>query len=334
MKLKCKAPMRIDLAGGTLDIAPLYLFEEGAMTINAAITIYSEVEVETGGEGVRIISEDLGEEISAGSAAELDPAAGLDLLARIVRFYNPVGGLVVRTRNNVHKGSGLGASSSLLVALSHAMNHLCGGKYDREQIINFGADLEAQTIRVPTGKQDYYSATYGSLSAIKFGVGGGEREAVTDDESIITALESRLVVTFAGAPRFSGSSNWHMLRAYIDGEEKTVRNVGVIKRTAVAMRDCLRKGDLETFGKLLGEEWENRKGLAAGVTNETIDKYIDCAARAGAVASKICGAGGGGCMVSFCREGAAEGVRAALTDAGAEALNCGISRLGVTVEEL
>lgn len=334
MKLKCKAPMRIDLAGGTLDIAPLYLFEEGSMTINAAITIYSEVEVETREYGgVTIISDDLGEEVSAPDASSLDPAAGLDLLARIVRFYNPPQSMVIRTRNNVHKGSGLGASSSLLVALSHAMNRLIGEKYNPEQIINFGADLEAQTIRVPTGKQDYYSATYGGLSAIRWGVGGGCREQLAASEEALAALESRLLVTFAGAPRFSGGSNWHMLRAYIDQEPQTVRNVGVIKRTAAEMRECLLSGNLERFGLLLGEEWANRKGLAEGVTNEQIDMYIDCAEKAGAVSSKICGAGGGGCMVSFCKEGAKAGVAEALSKAGAEVLDCGISRNGVVVAE-
>ena len=335
MKLHGTAPMRADLAGGTLDIYPLYVFLGGAMTLNTAIALTSEVWLETtGGTGIKIISEDLGEEVSAPDAASLDPAKGLDLLARIVRFYNPETGCEIRTKNNVPKGSGLGASSSLLICLSHVMNELTGRRFSAEKIIDIGANLEAQTIRIPTGKQDYYSATYGGVSTIWFDVDGGRREPLISDEGFIKELEERLVITFAGKPRFSGLSNWNMTKAYIDGEPRTVRNFEQIKKTAMEMRECFRGGDLEGFGRLLGVEWENRKGLAEGVTNERIDAMMEAAAGAGAVSSKICGAGGGGCMVSFCGAGAKAAVSKALTAAGADVLDCGISREGVKVEKM
>ncbi len=334
MKLYSCAPMRVDLAGGTLDIFPLYIFEEGGLTLNAAITLMSEVWIETcTGSRVRIISEDLGREVSAPRIGELDPARGLDLLVRIVRFFKDAPGMTIRTRNNVPRGSGLGASSSLLIALCSALNMLCGGKYDIETIIDIGANLEAQSIRIPTGKQDYYSAAYGGVSCISFDVDGTRRTPLLDSEELINELENRLVVTFAGEPRFSGSTNWDMTRAYINGDKNTVRNIGRIKNTALRMRDCLRSGGLEAFGRLLGEEWENRKLLADGVTNEQINRYMEIASGAGAIASKICGAGGGGCMISFCSEGAAGDVRAALADAGADVLDCSIARAGVKVVE-
>lgn len=326
--------MRVDLAGGTLDIYPLYIFEGGGLTLNAAITLMSEVWIETSSgdsSQVRIISEDLGEEISAPCAGELDPAAGLDLLARITRLFKDAPGMTIRTRNNVPRGSGLGASSSLLIALFSALNRLCGDRFDTETIINIGANVEAQSIRIPTGKQDYFPAAYGGVSCINFDVYGACRSPLIQSEELVAELESRLVVTFAGEPRFSGLTNWSMTRAYIDGEENTVRNIRRIKQTALRMRDSLRAGDLEGFGVLLNEEWENRKVLADGVTNERIDRYMEVAAGAGAAASKICGAGGGGCMISFCREGAAGDVRSALSEAGADVLDCGIARHGVKI---
>jgi len=336
MKLRATAPMRIDLAGGTLDIYPLYLFEEGGLTLNAAITLTSEVWVETHtGKNVRIVSEDLDEEIKADDAASLDVAGKLDLLARVTRFYAPADtGLAIHTRNNVPKGSGLGASSSLLITLSHALNHLRNFPYDPGRIIDIGACLEAQTIRIPTGKQDYFSATYGGVSTIWFDVDGARREPLIESEDAICALEDRLVISFAGEPRFSGLSNWNMTRAYIDGEEQTVRNIGRIKQTALDMRGALESGDWEAFGRLLGEEWENRKVLAEGVTNEQIDGLMATAAEAGAISSKICGAGGGGCMISFCEPGAKETVSQSIADAGGRVLDCRISRSGVTVEEV
>jgi D-glycero-alpha-D-manno-heptose-7-phosphate kinase len=334
MIIHSTAPMRTDLAGGTLDIYPLYLFTEGGLTLNAAVTIMSEATVETRGDSeIHIHAEDLGEEVSARNADELAVGEKLDLLARIVKFYNPPCGVNVRTRNNVPKGSGLGASSSLLIALSHALNKLLEKPYTVEEIINYGCNIEAQSIRVPAGKQDYYSATYGGISAIWFGVTGARREEVLSAGEVLSELESRLVVSFAGEPRFSGASNWRMFRAYIDGDERCVRNISRIKQSALAMRESLMKGDLDAFGQLLGEEWENRKGLAEGVTNEDIDAMMARAAAAGAVSSKICGAGGGGSMISFCKPGAKTTVSDALRGAGALVFDCSIARRGVRVAE-
>jgi D-glycero-alpha-D-manno-heptose-7-phosphate kinase len=334
MIIHSKAPMRTDLAGGTLDIYPLYLFTEGGITVNAAVTIWSEATVETRSDSeIHIIAEDINEEVIAKDADALEVGGKLDLLVRLVKFYRPATGVNVRTRNNVPKGSGLGASSSLLIALSHALNTLNGNQYTAEDIILFGSGLEAQTIRVPTGKQDYYSATYGGLSAIWFDVRGARREQIVRSEAILSEIESRFVVSFAGEPRFSGANNWKMTRAYIDGEAQSVRNIMRIKQTAVAMRQSLMKGNLDAFGSLLGEEWENRKGLAEGVTNEDIDSMMEKAAAAGAITSKICGAGGGGSMISFCKPGAKAAVSAALRDAGAIVFDCSISRHGVEVTE-
>jgi len=332
MKIHSRAPMRTDLAGGTLDIYPLYLFTEGGLTVNAAVTIWSEATVETRSDSeIHIVAEDINEEVVAKDADALEVGGKLDLLARLVKFYRPATGVNVRTRNNVPKGSGLGASSSLLIALSHALNELNGKPHSAEDIIQYGSCLEAQTIRVPTGKQDYYSATYGGLSAIWFDVTGARREEIVRTETILSELESRLVVSFAGEPRFSGASNWKMFRAYVDGEEHSVRNIKRIKDTAVAMRQALMKGNLDAFGVLLGEEWENRKGLAEGVTNEDIDAMMSKAAAAGAITSKICGAGGGGSMISFCKPGAKAAVSDALRGAGALVFDCSISRNGVQV---
>jgi D-glycero-alpha-D-manno-heptose-7-phosphate kinase len=332
MMVKSTAPMRVDLAGGTLDIYPLYLFTEGGLTVNAAITLMSEVTIETRDDlRVHIVADDLGEEMSAPDAGSLELGGKLDLLARLVKFYDPPCGVNVHTKNDVPKGSGLGASSSLLIALSHALNRLLDDRHSAEDIINFGANLEAQTIRIPTGKQDYYSATYGGISVIWFDVRGARREELVKSNSILAALEERLVITFAGEPRASATSNWKMYRNYVDGEARTVHNIQQIKQTALAMKQALSKGNLDVFGQLLAEEWENRKGLADGVSNDEIEAMMAAAKKAGAVSNKICGAGGGGSMISFCEPGTKQSVEKALRDAGAMVYGCGIARRGVEV---
>ncbi|HOY64036.1 MAG: D-glycero-alpha-D-manno-heptose 7-phosphate kinase [bacterium ADurb.Bin236] len=335
MIIRSEAPMRVDLAGGTLDIYPLYLFTEGGLTLNAAVTLMSEAVVESRDDGrVLISAEDLGEEIEADSIDALSTGGRLDLLVRLVKFFRPGCGLTVRTKNNVPKGSGLGASSSLLIALSHALNRLCGNQFAEEEIINYGANIEAQCIRIPTGKQDYYSATYGGASVIWFNVLGARRESAFDSPAMLQALEDRLVVSFAGEPRDSAVGNWSMFRAYVDGDKRAVSNIMNIKKTAMKMLECLREGRLDDFGALLDEEWKNRRELAPGVTNDRIERQMAVAARAGAEASKICGAGGGGAMISFCSPGAKDSVSSALRSEGVPVFDCGIAGKGVTVTQL
>jgi len=247
VEIRAIAPNRIDLAGGTLDLYPLYLFEDGGYTVNAAISVWSKVLLRTREDGaVHIYSLDTGAEEHAASVDELALALGgpLDLIARVIRYYRPGIGLDVFTQNDAPKGSGLGASSALLIALSHALRVLQSGsdRLSDEDIIRVGAELEAQTIRVPTGKQDYYAATYGGVNSIWFGVGENRVERLLVQESDLAALESRLILSFTGEPHYSAITNWGMLKGYVEGQERAVGGLHRIKETAWRMRECLRAG--------------------------------------------------------------------------------------------
>lgn len=247
MEIRAIAPNRIDLAGGTLDLYPLYLFEDGGYTINAAISVWSKVLLRTREDGaVHIYSLDTGAEEHAASVDELALALGgpLDLIARVIRYYRPATGLDVYTQNDAPKGSGLGASSALLIALSHALQVLKSGsdRLSDEDIIRVGAELEAQTIRVPTGKQDYYAATYGGVNSIWFSVGENRVERLLVQESDLAALESRLILSYTGEPHYSAITNWGMLKGYVEGQDRTVSGLHRIKETAERMRECLLAG--------------------------------------------------------------------------------------------
>ncbi len=335
MVVEAVAPSRIDLAGGTLDIWPLYLFEEGGITVNIGIDVASRARISSRSDrAVRICSVDTGTEQSAASADELATGGPLDLAARILRFYRPMTGVDVEIENRAPKGSGLGASSSLLIALSGALNRFNGTGYSGEDLVTFGADLEAQNVRVPTGKQDYYAAVHGGVNAIWFEIGRNRVEPLVVEEAAVRTLESRLLLTFTGISHFSGATNWDMLRNYIEGSGETRANLAAIKRTSLAMREALQSNDFEAFAAVLDEEWRNRRGLAAGVSTPAIDAMMAAARDAGALASKLCGAGGGGCMISFAAEGRQEAVLAALEAHGARHLPYSISRDGLRVQVL
>ena len=335
MIVEATTPTRIDLSGATLDLYPLYLFLGGGVTNNAAIDLYSKVRVETRDDPeVHLRSVDIGAELTAPSVEALPVDRELDFVARVVRFYAPRTGVNVTTNNMPPHGSGLGASSALLIALSGALDRVNGTKMDPYLFVEYGANVEAQAIAIPTGKQDYLAALYGGVNAFHFEVRGWEREPLIADEDRLRCFEERIVLTFTGETHFSGTNNWNMIKRFIDDEPRSRESMREIGRTAEEMREALLAFDLDRFAELLDREWQSRKRLAEGVTTPAIDKLVEAARGAGGLASKICGAGGGGCMITFVGEGKRQAVEAALGGAGARVMPFRIAREGLSVKEV
>ena len=147
MKLKVTAPNRIDLAGGTLDIWPLYAFLGGGYTVNAAISMCSEAQIETRTDGkFDIRADDIDEAQCADSLEALDPTGQVDLIVRVLKVYKPKVGLTIRTRCHAPKGTGLGSSSSLVIALSAGLLAIEGRSLDDGELIDIAAHIEAEDI--------------------------------------------------------------------------------------------------------------------------------------------------------------------------------------------
>ncbi|MHB0856994.1 MAG: GHMP family kinase ATP-binding protein [Anaerolineae bacterium] len=330
MQIKVTVPMRVDLAGGTLDVYPLYLFEEGGITVNAAIDIRAHATLITR-DDARIVlhSQDLDLHEEFSSLAAMDLGGRLGLVKRALAHFSPETGLEVRVRSEAPAGSGLGASSALLMALMHGLNALTSHGLTSEQIIDLGANLEAQVIGIPTGKQDYFPPIYGGVCAMWFGVDGWRQECLSTNAPLIEALNERLIVSYTGIPHDSSVTNWAMLKAYIEREGNSVARMREIKAIALAMHACLRQGDMTGFARLLDAEWRLRKGLAEGVTTPRVDEMMAAAQAAGALASKICGAGGGGCMITAAEPKDVPTVRAALVAAGAKVLPARVVAEGI-----
>jgi len=322
MRVSATVPTRIDLAGGTLDVYPLYLFEGGGLTVNAAVNVYGHVTVEERQDAqIHIRSEDTGLKATFASLSEMSMGGPLDLVKRALGFYcrqsNPHRGLNVTLRSEAPHGSGLGASSALLMALSSALNVIDNLGLSKARIIDLGANIEAQAIGVPTGKQDYFPPLFGGICSIWFDVDGHRLERLGEGSDLIDRLNERLVLTFTNITRFSGITNWVMLKRYVDREGDTVGHMRRIREVADAVRQSLIAEDLDEFAHLLAVEWENRKALADGVTTPEIDAMMAVARSRGALASKVCGAGGGGCMITYAEPHDVPAVKAALVEAGA-----------------
>ncbi|MDE3156686.1 MAG: GHMP kinase [Acidobacteriota bacterium] len=328
MHIQSSAPTRIDLAGGTLDIWPLYLFHDGAQTVNAAISIRAHARIDTRHDGgVALRSLDTGRTVEAARWEDLPVEGDLPLLARLVRFFQ-AGNLTLTTESQSPAGAGLAGSSALNIAVCAALARWRGTEYRHSDLLRIAMNVEAQTIAVPTGVQDYRPALFGGVAAIELRVDGIHRVGLDVDPA---ALEDRIVLAYTGEPRNSGTNNWEIMKRHLDGDRAIFDAFERIRDTAAALRRALERGDWAETGRLIAEEWDNRRRLSPGVTTPVIDDLIARARRAGASAAKVCGAGGGGCLFCFGEPQRRDAIRAALAAGGARLLDFHVDLEGLRV---
>jgi len=333
MRIESKAPTRVDLAGGTLDIWPLYLFHPGAVTLNAAISRYAQCVIEThpaGDEKIKLVSLDTNRSESFPSFAELlrTKRYRLPLLAEIVKFFRPEGGFTLTSNSEAPAGAGIGGSSAMAVAICAALDRFTGAGKSKIDWIHISRDAEGIVIRVPTGTQDHYPPAFGGAAAIELTPGGERRIELRVN---LDDLQRRLVVCYTGKPRQSGINNWEVFKAHIDNKKEVRNNLERISQIAQKMRVALETGNWKETGRLMHNEWTFRRRNLPTISTKTIDRIIDNAQRKGALAGKVCGAGGGGCVVLLIEPEARERVEKAVLDAGGQLLPMQIDRQGVTV---
>ena len=327
-QIRSSAPTRIDLAGGTLDIWPLYLFHEHAQTLNAAISLRAHAEVTERTDGrIRLESIDTSTTVEVARWRDLADRQGLPLLSRLAHFFRAEN-LTLRTRGESPAGAGIAGSSALNVAVCGALAEWAGLTIDGEKLLTIAMNVEAQVINVPTGLQDYRPAYYGGVSAIELQPDGIKRIAIAVDPA---EVQSRIVLAYTGAPHFSGTNNWEIMKRHIDGDRHVFDCFERIAEAAGGVRDALTRGDWTAVAAQINVEWEARKNLAPGVTTPTIETLMAQAFAAGARAAKVCGAGGGGCVFCVADPKDVPGVQHALTDAGARVLEYRIETDGLRV---
>jgi len=330
--IETSAPTRVDLAGGTIDIPPLFLFHEGAATVNFAVDLLAKCRIETRDDDrIALESVDRGIrfETTLDRMSELKNEPRLELLCKLVYFFRPETGFEMVTESQAPAGAGLAGSSTLNIACIGALNKLVGDRYTPDRFIPIAAAVECQVIKVPTGYQDYYSAQYGGVSSIHFGPDGMRREALDVDQA---TLHDRIAVCYTGEPRNSGTNNWEITKRHIDGDPELFDLFEGIRDTSVKMRQALLVKDWDAVGETLRHAHPQRKRLSPHITTPHMDEIIDAALANGAIAPKVCGAGGGGCMAFFCEEGRKADVEAAIAaQPGVEVLNWQLSTNGLTL---
>ncbi len=328
-----KAPTRIDFAGGTLDIPPLHLFHQPAITINVAIDLVAEVAVtRRPGRAIRLVASDQGQRLIWSSRDKIvwTHRPFLEMLARLIRSLAPDTGLDIRTDCRAPAGAGTGGSSTLAVATAAALSAVAGRPLHRRMLIEHAKAIETQAIRVPTGYQDYYAAAYGGASSIEFGLTGIRRTAIAK-KPFLAQLERHLLLLYLGKPRFSGANNWDLFKRHMEGDRKTFAFFDALQENALAMRHAFLQEDLTGIARLLNRDWETRRRALPAMSSPAIDRLIHSLKRAGALGARVCGAGGGGCLALIIKPEARTTLTALAQAAGVKSLPSVINTRGLVV---
>ena len=304
MLIRSKAPLRLGLAGGGSDVAP-YCDLYGGAVLNASINLSSFCTIEPCRDGnVTFVACDRDERFTARCAPSYTYDGLLDLhkgvYNRIVRDFNhgePLS-LKITTYSDAPAGSGLGSSSTMVVAILTAfaeLLHLPLGEYD---VAHLAFEIERVDIGLRGGAQDQYAATFGGVNFMEF---HKHNRVIVNPlrikKWILSELEASTVLYYTGVSRSSDLIIAQQIESFRSGEGKSVEAVHQLKRDASAMKEALLRGNIRSFGEILGRSWEAKRNLADQISNPQIEEVMSAARKAGAWAGKVSGAGGGGFIV-------------------------------------
>lgn len=303
MRVRVAVPNRVDIAGGTLDIHPLYLLVPGAMTVNAAVTVRSVAEIRRAQGGARLVAEDVGLRLAARDTAAFPTRGPLSLVTSALRHVPPMSEVEVRVHNEAPFGSGLGASSALLVAVLLAAREWSGGRLGWARTAQVAMEIEAGHLGTLTGRQDHIAALRGGIQGIRFPPGGIAAERIGPGASVARALEAHGMLAFTGIAHRSGEMNWRMVRQALEGDRRTLRKFRAIAAAARDAWEALCAGDVWRTGRAVAREWEVRRTLSPGVLPAKVGEALQSRAlRERLFGAKLCGAGGGGTLFALLRE--------------------------------
>lgn len=330
-RLRARAPLRISFAGGGTDVSP-FPETEGGCVLSATINRYAYGSlVPRTDRMVSIESVDFGAHTVVALDEDVAYGGELDLVKAAVSRFGAHGtdGYDLVLRSNAPPGSGLGSSSTMMVALTgllaeHYRTPL--GEYETAVLAHA---IERFDLGISGGLQDHYAATFGGVNFIEF----GDRVVVNPlrvRDEILHELELSLMLCFTGITRQSGQVIDDQTARVATGSTDTLDGLRAQKDLAVAMKAALLRGELHDFGALLGEAWKQKKRMSPLISNPRIDELYELAVRRGALGGKVTGAGGGGFILFFCDFTRKHRVVEALEHAGAVVAEFSFDTKGLT----
>lgn len=333
MLIRSRAPVRIDFAGGWTDVA-LFARDTPGKVVNATINIYSFATIRTSegapseakleesiqDKSIQIYSSDYDVYIEADDIRKLEYDGNIDLVKAAIKRLKVEGGFTMNTQSNAPPGSGLGTSASMGVALIGALANASDQYFLQYQVAELASAIEREELGILGGKQDHYASAMGGVGFMEFHGDEVRSSRLVLSPDTLLELEKNLVVCYTGKSRLSGDIHAKVTGAFKSGEANTVGAISDMKRIAESMKNALMAGDLAEFAELMNENWRCQKRLHPSVTNDTIEGLFELAFENGAIGGKASGAGGGGCLIFYCRPESEYLVRRRLEEAGVKVL--------------
>jgi D-glycero-alpha-D-manno-heptose-7-phosphate kinase len=337
MIIRSKAPLRVSFAGGGTDVSP-YADERGGLVLNATITKYAYVTLHPRHDDTIQLHSTTYHTTAKYNIDEPLPYDGtLDLVKAVInRVFQDKDaaptracGLEFFVHNDAPPGSGLGGSSTMVVALVGAFREWLHTPWTDYDVANLAFQIERVDMRMAGGKQDQYAAAFGGFNFIEF-----QRDRVIVNplrirRSTLNELQHNLLLCYTGTTRRSARIIESQVQNYREGATDAVRAMDELKRLAVEMKKSLLVDNLDDFGALLHDAWLSKRQMAAQISNAQIDELYEAARKAGALGGKISGAGGGGYMFFFCPNNTKYGVAEALEKLGAQVVDFGFDLEGM-----
>lgn len=306
MLIRSKAPLRIGLAGGGTDVSP-YCDIYGGSILNACINMYAYATIEPRDDGkIEFRCEDRGEFCTFNSVEHFEIDGKFDLLKgvynRLIKDYikKPLS-FTLTTYVDAPAGSGLGSSSTLVVAIVKAFQewqNLPLGEYD---LAKLAWSIEREDLKMAGGRQDQYAAAFGGFNFMEFSA--NEKVLVNPlriRKEYVNELEFNVLLYYTGTSRLSAKIIESQVENTKKKDEKAIEAMHKLKHQSLDMKEALLTGDLYRMGELLNTGWENKKRMSSAISNPVIDNIYETAIKAGATGGKISGAGGGGFFMFYC----------------------------------
>lgn len=301
MIVRSKAPLRISFAGGGTDVPP-YPQERGGVVLSTTINKYGYASLAPRQDGlINVTSLDYDIVAKYHADDELPYDGELDLVKAVIRNIKPPQtGLDLFIHSDAPPGSGLGSSSTMVVALLGAFKHWLAKPLTDYELAEMAYHVERMDLGIKGGMQDQYAATFGGFNFIEFNRSAVIVNPLRVNPEILNELEYHLLLCYTGRTRLSAGIIETQVGGYVAGAEDVVSALDEMKEITVVMKNALLRGQLDEFGALLHAGWENKKKLARAITSSHIDELYATARRNGALGGKLLGAGGGGYLLLYC----------------------------------
>jgi D-glycero-alpha-D-manno-heptose-7-phosphate kinase len=332
MVIRAKAPLRISLAGGGTDVPPFPQLEGGCV-LSTTISRFAYCTLQLrDDQNVNVESLDYGLSVTYPPEDALEYDGKLDLVKAAIRELRPAGdqrGFDLILHSDAPPGSGLGASSAMIVALVGVLKEYGNLALTDYEVADIACHIEREELGIQGGLQDQYAAAFGGWNYIEFLPDRVIVNPLKISLDVMNELQYNLLLVYTGTMRLSGHIIQDQVDRYERREPDTMDALRELKHLTIKMKNAMLRRELGEFGELLHQEWVHKKRISTKISGTQLDMLYDTAREYGALGGKVTGAGGGGYMLLYCRPGTKANIAEKLKELGCSITEFSLESLGL-----